>query len=94
MSEGQHFADNIVDYIDKHCYFMDETEMKKASQDSKGCLLTIDQFMQLGVRCCMCEDLAVWISKVKGVPRMPAYCDRHYPYHATKEEEHDKTRTE
>lgn len=24
MPEGQHFADNIEEYIDKHCYFMDE----------------------------------------------------------------------
>ena len=81
------------DFPPKHILDEIQPMNNNNSQGGGSIHLTIDQFMQLGVRCCMCEDLAVWISRVKGEPRMPAYCDRHYPYHDTKDE-HDKTRTE
>ena len=59
-------------------------------KDTGSAWLTTNQFMSLGITCCMCEDIAVWISKIKGHPAHPAYCDRHYPFGDKEPKQHEK----
>ncbi len=40
--------------------------------------LTVAQLMQLGRKCSMCDENAVWLDKLD--ENAPAYCDRHFPF--------------
>lgn len=75
MPEGQHFADNIVDYIDKHCFFMDENGNELPPHTEKKWINISDRLPKEGKRVLVFGDDGVFSGCYRGENSWHCYED-------------------